>query len=166
MSQAGGELKRHDRGIDVRQMPNGGCDAVRAAVVEQSTPPGGEPTPGKKNREFRVSVTCGLRSQFQRGPREPAVRALEDVEGEARQAEAAPVAFQFRGFAGIDSEVYSSELVRGESPGVLHGSRRRKVHSVDQNQDRVTAKDGSLTRLGRSRLQLPIFLQVLPVETQ
>ena len=112
MSQAGGELKRHNRGIYVRQVSHGSCDAVRAAVVEQSTPSGCEPTPRKQNREFRVAVICRFRSQFQCCSREPTVGALEDVEGKARQPQAAPVAFQFRGFAGVDSEMYGSELVR------------------------------------------------------
>ena len=51
-------------------------------------------------------------------------------------------------------------------PGVLDGPGRGQVHAVDQHHHHVVAQHRRLARLGGTRLELLVLLDVLPVQAQ
>ena len=71
--------------------PDGGGDAVGAAVVQQPAPPRREAAPGQQHRELGVAVARDLGGELERGAGQAPVGAVDDVERQARQPEPAPV---------------------------------------------------------------------------
>ncbi len=96
--------------------PDRGGDPVRAAVVEQATPTGGEAPAGQEDGELGGPVRRCLGGELERGARQAPVGTLDDVEGQARQTEPTPVRFEVGRLQGVDGEVDGTQLVGGERP--------------------------------------------------
>ena len=71
---------------------------------------------------------------------EPPVRALDDVERQARQPEPAPLLLELAGGLGVDVEVHGPQVVGRQRPRVLQGPRRGHVQAVDEDHDDVAAQ--------------------------
>ena len=75
-------MEGDDRGVDVRKLADDLDDPVGRLIVEDTAPRLPVGAPGQQHADLGLPVGQ-LGRQFQRGAAEPAVRAVDDVEGEA-----------------------------------------------------------------------------------
>ena len=109
---------------------------------------------GKQHADLGLAVGCDLGDQLHRRPREAPVRALDEVEGKARQPELHPLALELGRVRAVEHEVHRPELVGVERPRVLERPGRGEVEPVDEHEHDVAAQDRGDGRVGDVLLEL------------
>ena len=160
------EVVGDDRGARVGDPADGGGDLVRRAIVQEQAPARDEAATGEQDGDLGLAVRHGVGDELDGRPCGPAVRALDDVEGEAGERDAAPLLLQVSRRLAVQVEVDDPELVGQEGPGVLDGPRGRKVQRVDEDDHHVAPQERGLAGLHGTDLELRVLAGVLPVEAE
>ena len=111
-----------------------------------------------------ASVAGQLVRQFQRGTRNPAIWALDDVERELGQAKLLPCFGEQIGFPCVEVEVDCAHVVAAERSGVLHCSRCGCIEFVNEHHNGMAMHRGCLGCRFRISLQLDVFALVRLVQ--
>ena len=161
------QLEGDDGGAHVGHLAHDGGDLVGRAVVEQRLPTEREAPAGQQHRALGVAVEHRVGHQLDRGAGQPAVRALDDVERQAGEPEAAPLVLELA----APPSVSTSKCTARRSSGVrvrAYWMARAVARSSRSTSTTTTwrRRIGASRRLGRTSLELVLLFGVLPVQPE
>ncbi len=156
-----GHVEGGDGGAHVRELVDGGDDAVGRAVVQQAAGDAAVHATRQHERDLGLAVGGVLCGKLGRGADDAAVGALDDLQGDVSETGLAPVVGDVSGVGGLDDEVDGADVARGrERTSELQGPRRCHVEAVDEHHHDVmpqrVGQSGRRASARQVRSDLPV----------